>query len=163
MPANPNALSITLLAQFGNKGLPRGIRNNNPGNIEYNKANDWQGQFRPEDIPVAQRDSRFAQFQAPEYGIRAMIVVFRNYQKNYDLKSVSELIRRWAPPSENNTAAYASNVANAVGVPVSAAIDLKDQATAERFIKAVIAHETGVKQPYTDSQVCQGIRLATKV
>ncbi|ABP63642.1 endolysin [Burkholderia phage BcepGomr] len=163
MPANPNALSITLLAQFGNKGLPRGIRNNNPGNIEYNKANDWQGQFRPEDIPLNSRDPRFAQFQDPTYGIRAMIVIFRNYQKNYGLKSVKELIKRWAPPSENNTVAYATNVANAVGVPVSSEIDLKDQLTAERFIKAVIAHETGVKQPYSDSQVCAGIRMATNV
>ncbi|HFX8036006.1 TPA: hypothetical protein ACIF5E_004931, partial [Escherichia coli] len=42
----------------------RGIRNNNPGNLEYSKTNPWVGQTGD--------DGRFAKFETPEHGIRAL-------------------------------------------------------------------------------------------
>jgi len=40
----------------------RGLRNNNPGNIDYNSRNDWQGQLPPD--PVIEK--RFARFDTPK-------------------------------------------------------------------------------------------------
>ena len=47
-----------------NNNIPRGIRNNNPLNIERSKSK-WQG------LAEHQRDPRFAQFKSMTWGIRA--------------------------------------------------------------------------------------------
>ena len=54
--------------------LPRGLRNNNPGNIRRSKDN-WQG-LAPE-----QTDPDFFQFTAPEWGYRALIKTLQTYRK----------------------------------------------------------------------------------
>ena len=78
----------------------RGIRNNNPGNIEKSKNNKWQG------MAESQPDKRFITFTSPEWGIRAIARILINYKDKYDLDTVKKIISRWAPPSENNTGAY---------------------------------------------------------
>ncbi|AZF64569.1 structural protein P5, putative [Pseudomonas sp. LBUM920] len=47
----------------------RGVRNRNPGNIDYNPANQWQCQLKPD----PQIEKRFARFDTPENGIRALV------------------------------------------------------------------------------------------
>lgn len=70
--------------------LPRGMRNNNPGNIVI-AGNDWRGK-----VPVAQNtDKKFEQFETYQYGIRAMIVLLKNYIDRYGLKTLSSIITRW--------------------------------------------------------------------
>ena len=49
----------------------RGIRNNNPGNIDYNPRNDWAGQIGLE-LKVGNSTPRFARFDTAENGIRAL-------------------------------------------------------------------------------------------
>lgn len=89
-------------------GLPRGIRNNNPGNIEDGIA--WDG------LDVAgDTDPRFARFLTPEMGIRAMVKIFITYERAYGLKSVAQIITRWAPPVENDTQTYIDNVCKWTG------------------------------------------------
>lgn len=86
--------------------IPRGIRSNNPGNIDFNKANDWLGQL-PFDPLI---ESRFARFDKPENGIRALGKLLRNYRTKYGLDTVKGLINLWAPSNENDTAAYVAAV-----------------------------------------------------
>lgn len=76
----------------------RGIRNNNPGNIK--RGEPWFGLRR------TQTDPDFCQFTSDLWGIRAMIIVIRTYVRNYNLRYVKDIISRWAPTNENNTAAY---------------------------------------------------------
>lgn len=76
----------------------RGIRNNNPGNIK--RGEPWFGLRR------TQTDPDFCQFTSDVWGIRAMIIVIRTYVYNYNLRYVKDIISRWAPTNENNTAAY---------------------------------------------------------
>jgi len=124
----------------GNKKA-RGIRNNNPGNIRW--ADEWQGL-----VPTSQRtDKSFCQFIKPEYGIRAMIVVLRNYQSKYGLRTITGMIKRWAPPNENNTQAYINIVAQATSTGVNEPIDLTDSRKLFSLLKAIIQHENG-SQPY---------------
>lgn len=41
------------------KQLPRGLRNNNPGNIRYSDATDWQGE-----VPASKKqDNAFEEFE----------------------------------------------------------------------------------------------------
>ncbi|MGL5156229.1 MAG: hypothetical protein ACRC9G_08020, partial [Aeromonas veronii] len=89
------------------KQQPRGIRRNNPGNIEW--GSPWQGLAKPEDYPA----DRFAAFISPVWGIRAIAITLITYQdkrKANDgsrIDSVREVVERWAPSFENNTQAYA--------------------------------------------------------
>lgn len=83
--------------------LPRGVRSNNPGNIDYNPRNAWQGQLGLEQ-GVAK--PRFARFDTPENGIRALGKLLLTYQRKHGLKTVKAIISRWAPAVENDTAAY---------------------------------------------------------
>ena len=56
--------------------LPRGLRNNNPGNIRIN-GDLFQGEVRPS------KDKSFKQFTTLAYGYRAMFKILSNYFKNY--------------------------------------------------------------------------------
>ena len=89
---------------------PKGIRNNNPGNIKIGPSN-WQGK-----IPVSQNtDGVFEQFTSLQYGIRASLVLLQNYFVN-GYNTVRKIINRWAPGSENPTSRYIDFVANGLGV-----------------------------------------------
>lgn len=119
----------------------RGIRNNNPGNIRW--GDEWKGL-----VPQVQRtDKSFCQFISPEYGIRAMIIILRNYQSKYGLKTITGIVKRWAPPNENDTQAYIRNVAQATGTDADKPIDLTDSRKLIPLLQAIIKHENG-SQPY---------------
>lgn len=130
----------------------RGIRNNNPGNIDYNPRNQWQGQL-PHDVKT---EARFARFDTPLNGIRALAKLLLNYRKLHGLRTVESLIARWAPSTENDTKAYARTVAAAVGVPIQASIHL-DQATLEKLVTAIIHHENG-QQPFSAELIASAVR-----
>lgn len=133
--------------------LPRGIRNNNPGNIDRT-AEKWQGMADDQSS-----DSRFIVFVSPEWGIRAMAKILRNYGKKYGINSVDGIINRWAPPVENDTGSYVRQVAEALGVDKHERINLEDPAILVSLIKSIIKHENGI-QPYDDSQIAEGVRRA---
>lgn len=137
--------------------LPRGIRNHNPGNIEW--GDPWQGL-----IPVnARADKRFAQFESPAYGIRALARTLITYQDKYKIRTVHAAINRWAPPAENNTSAYVRAVRKAVG---GDQIDVHDYAYLKPMVEAIIRHENGqgpLHTPntwYDAATIDEGLRLA---
>lgn len=130
---------------------PRGIRNNNPGNIE--KGEPWQGLASDQSA-----DSRFAVFENPVWGIRALARVLKTYRERYGLTSITEIISRWAPAHENNTASYARAVAAEMGIdPYTYVTDSPE--TRLKLVKAIIRHENGV-QPYPDDLIKAGIDRA---
>ncbi|EOH8597983.1 structural protein [Salmonella enterica] len=132
---------------------PRGIRNNNPGNIRW--GDDWKGL-----VPKEQRtDKSFCQFTTPEYGIRAMIVILRNYQRKHGLNTVTGIIKRWAPSNENNTQAYIDSVSRSTGVMPDQYINTGDSRFMMRLLQAIIRHENGV-QPYSFDVFVRAVELA---
>ncbi|WP_104565832.1 structural protein P5 [Ralstonia mannitolilytica] len=140
---------------------PRGIRNNNPGNIRW--KDNWQGL-----IPNHQRtDPDFCQFSEPRYGIRAIACVLLNYRSKTGMPGVGgpgidtvrEVIARWAPPSENDTESYIASVAKSLAVHPNAHIDLTDPAVMRGMVSAIIRHENG-SQPYSAGLIDEGVRLA---
>ena len=131
---------------------PRGIRNNNPGNIIQSSI-PWQGKLaNPE-------DSRFEQFDTPLNGIRALCKLLISYEETHGLKTVRGIINRWAPPVENNTSAYVTAIAAAVGVGPDDVISTHGKETLARLCKAIIQHENG-QQPYSDELIAQAVRAA---
>lgn len=140
---------------------PRGIRNNNPGNIRW--GDNWKG-LVPED---KRTDRSFCQFIDVKYGIRAIARILLNYRNREGMKrvgnkgidTVREIISRWAPPNENNTEAYIQSVSNACGVGAEQPISLTDDKLMLAIVKAIIRHENGV-QPYSDEDLLAGIHMA---
>lgn len=131
--------------------LPRGIRNNNPGNIRKS-ATVWQG------MSADQTDPDFIRFTSPVYGIRAMARVLKTYRTKYQLYSVEDIIDRWAPPVENNTKSYIWSVASKLNVSPFAPLDDSEDQMVD-LIGALIHHENGM-QPYSVETIKEGIRLA---
>lgn len=129
--------------------LPRGFRNNNPLNIEYNPRNPWKGQTGIESA------GRFATFESMEHGVRAGAKLVQNYMRRYGLRTVYGIINRWAPSHENDTNAYAEHVAQKLGVSPYEPIQESD---IPELIYHMIKHENG---EYLDRQtVEQGARMA---
>lgn len=129
----------------------RGLRNNNPGNIEASNQNPWAGQ--------SGSDGRFAKFETPEHGIRALGRNLISYQ-NKGVDTVSEIINRWAPPSDNNdTAAYISSVCKQLGVKPDQQINAANPDTLKALCAAIINHENG-SQPYSERQITTGVNAA---
>jgi hypothetical protein len=83
---------------------PRGIRNNNPGNLIFTNIK-WNGKLPKEQ----NKDRRFEMFIAPEYGIRAMIKDLK-HDIEKGKNTVPTLISEYAPRFENNTSAYIQTV-----------------------------------------------------
>ncbi|MCA8887125.1 MAG: hypothetical protein KDA35_10875 [Hyphomonadaceae bacterium] len=138
----------------------RGLRNNNPGNIERNAANAWQGRMPPEHMTPAQAaEARFEVFSSPTWGIRALAVLLINYADRHGCDTVAKIITRWAPTHENDRAAYIAAVAQAVSVEPTAPIDPHTFAVLRPLVEAIITHENG-KQPYPPETIEEGLRLA---
>lgn len=131
------------------KKLPRGIRNNNPGNIRHGA--DWKG------LAEDQPDSDFCTFTAPRYGIRAMARILMNYQRIHNLQTVRQIINRWAPPSENKTDAYVDHVAKVLGVDPDQHISVQQHVA--DLVAVIIEHENGMN-PYDLEVILEGVGMA---
>ncbi|HGN9444691.1 TPA: hypothetical protein ACK0KV_003734 [Raoultella ornithinolytica] len=135
----------------GGKGDARGVRNNNPGNLEASSSNPWVGQTGS--------DGRFAKFETPEHGIRALGRNLISYQRQ-GIDTVSDIINRWAPPSDNNdTTAYIKAVCAQLGVTADQPLDASNPDTLQALCAAIIKHENG-SQPYSADQLSTGVSAA---
>ncbi|MCU1717325.1 structural protein P5 [Pseudomonas sp. 5P_3.1_Bac2] len=142
----------------------RGVRNNNPGNIDYNPRNAWQGQLG---LEVGVPSPRFARFDTPENGIRALGKLLINYSGKDGMPGVGgpgidtvrETITRWAPGNENNTEAYIAAVARRLGVKANDVIDIRNPATLELMVSSIIAHENA-GFAYPQAVLAEGLRRA---
>lgn len=133
-----------------NKKIPRGIRNNNPGNIRYN-GTAWKGLATP---PT---DGAFCIFTHTEFGLRALAKLLRNYNRYYGIRTIKSIINRFAPDTENNTTAYVQSVCKATGFADYQQLDLEVESVLLPLMKAIIKHENG-QQPYSDQQILESIK-----
>lgn len=141
------------------KKQPRGLRNNNPGNIEYNPKTKWQGLSNP---PV-EPEGRFARFKDPVYGIRAIARTLITYFDKHDCDTVMKVLSRWAPAVENDTKSYARAVAFDLGCGVNDPIDVHEYRVLRALVCGIIEHENGLqsyKEAYTDAQIDKALVLA---
>ena len=122
---------------MNNQKLPRGLRNNNPGNIRLG-GNRWIGEVRPS------QDTEFCQFRSMKHGYRALIRLLQNYRRKHGCQTIADMIHRWAPASENNTGAYIVDVCKQMQMPSSYVIDINDRDSMCALAAAISRHENGV-------------------
>lgn len=135
--------------------LPRGLRNNNPGNLrKIGKPPPWRG------LSEDQSDPDFLVFDAPLWGLRALGRTLHTYYDKYRLRSVRGMIARYAPPEDNNdTGAYVSAVAQALKVRPDAPVDLTTE-TLVALMRAIVRQENGVGDYYPIELYWEAARLA---
>ena len=115
---------------------PRGIRNNNPLNIR--KGNNWQGERHP------QTDKAFEEFVSIEMGLRAGFIIIRNYfKKRPAVNTITTIISRWAPPSENVTTAYIREVSRRSGIDPNEPLRFDEKNKMCRIVQAMCWVECG--------------------
>lgn len=128
--------------------ISRGLRNNNPGNIDRTSVK-WKG------MAAAQSDPRFITFTAPQWGIRAIArILLGDWREGQN--TIASLIHEWAPPIENDTDAYVVAVGKACRVDPYKPCDIP--ALLPKLIPAIIQHENG-SQPYPPELIQLGIDL----
>jgi hypothetical protein len=132
----------------------RGLRLNNPGNIEH--GSNWQG------LAADQPDPRFCKFVDMAHGLRAMAIILRDtYQGKLGLNNVHDIITRWAPPSDNDTAAYIASVAGRMGVGEYDGLNLYDADTLASLMAAMTRQEQGPAAALIANNLyAQGIALS---
>lgn len=126
---------------------PRGIRNNNPLNIE--KGDSWRG------LAAEQGDSRFAQFIDPRYGYRAGAIILRNYARR-GVTTLAQILGTWAPKEENDLRAYIDDVARRSGL---APFQVVKPWHYVALFAAMTWHENG-EQPYDLALIAEGVSWA---
>lgn len=126
------------LSYLGQSSLPRGLRNNNPGNLKISSSN-WQGK-----IPESQNtDGVFEQFKTFAYGVRAMIKLIRDtYMTKWNLRTIRQIVSKYAPTSENDTGSYVYSVSAKTGFGPDQQLGT-DKETLRRLVQAMAYHENG--------------------
>ncbi|EME2055566.1 lytic transglycosylase [Cronobacter sakazakii] len=126
---------------------PRGIRNNNPGNIE----------FRGQSGATLERPGgRFARFETAYDGLKALsrqlMRYFEGKTTGKPLQTLNDIISTWAPGNENNTGAYIAQLSKMMGVAPDAILNLKDPQVMSSLMNGIIHHENG-RNPYPSELV----------
>jgi len=113
-------------------GLPRNMRNNNPGNIEY-------GDFAREHRATGS-DGRFAIFPDMKTGQDAMASLLMSYAKG-GTNTIAGIVSKWSPAGDNgaaNTNAYIADVAKKTGIDPNKPLSMGELAAVQQ---AMSAHE----------------------
>ena len=127
------AVIITRMSTQTNTKVARGIRNNNPGNIRI--GINWLGRVVPG------KDLSFVEFKSMPYGVRALYIDLINKHKS-GLRTIRDIIYKYAPPTENLTNAYIASVAQSMKLGANTIF----APTAKNFTalaKAIVKHENG--------------------
>lgn len=131
-------------------GYPLGLRNNNPGNL-VDAGINWRG--------LIGTNGRFCVFENIAWGIRALATDIRT-DINQGQNTIAAIITEFAPPSENNTAAYIAAVVNYTGISAYKPLTA-DKNTLKRLIRGIMNVELGINYSalVTDQDINEGIDL----
>ena len=152
-----------------------GQRNNNPLNIRRVPGQKWKGEASPQPSPVGEgalpqggsgnvssplgevgrgATGPFVRFLSIPYGLRAAFCILRTYRNKYKAVCIEDIITRWAPPTENDTRKYISDVCKLTGFGGKERLTENDW---PRLVGAMARLESGMK--LTEEQIRQGFQL----
>jgi hypothetical protein len=152
-----------VLAFFGNKEaqeaidregaakpLPRGVRNRNPGNLNFAGQRGAHLEAGP--------NARFAAFDTLQEGIAALVRQLQLY-KARGIDTIREIVTTYAPAKDgNNVSAYITELMRATGKNMDDHLDLQNQELLVRLIQGITKHEGN--GTLTPDQIMGGVRLS---
>lgn len=127
-----------------------GLRNHNPVNLRA--ASNETGKV------YAGKSGSFSRFGSDKDGLAAAARQLFLYGDN-GKHTVNDVIKTFAPSSENNVSAYVSDVSRDSGLKPGENIDLHSPDVLKRLLPAMIKHEQGT-QPFSRSEIDTGINDA---
>jgi hypothetical protein len=149
-PARPAASSPAAASPVAAQpNQPRGIRNFNPGNLNFANQSGATLEAGP--------GGRFAVFRTMEEGIKALAQQLQRYGSR-GVDTIRSIISKFAPPNENNTKAYIDSVVKKLGVGAEEHLNLKDPAVLKALISAITTVEVGAGK-IKESQISAGLAL----
>ncbi|UAN57991.1 lytic transglycosylase [Serratia sp. JSRIV004] len=130
---------------------PRGIRNNNPGNLNF--VGQSGATLETHATP------RFARFESAFEGFTALGKQIKAYYTGTSkaagyqkLQSVEDIISRFAPPKENNTQKYIDKLSKMMGVGRGETLNIHDPQVLAMLMNGITQIENG-KNPYAPEMV----------
>jgi len=99
----------------------------------------WNGELKPTKDP----SGRLCMFDTVLNGIRAGAINLLSYYLQDGCETVSEIVTRYAPPIENDTAAYIQFMAEYVGVDPNEQIVLTASDFLNKWVAGQIHYEQG--------------------
>lgn len=134
------------------KDAPRGIRNNNPGNLNF------AGQSGA--TKEGGENGRFAVFDSMRDGIAALHRQIKLYVGR-GVDTVEKIVNKYAPAEDNNNvSAYIKQLTGATGMRPDEKIDTDNQETVFNLIRGIINHENG-KGYVSDQDILGGIQVGS--
>ncbi len=145
---------------------PRSIRNNNPGNIKFERANRWKGKI-PEALNTEKKveygpkkgQPVFEQFEDIKWGARAHLHLLKNaYMKRRGLNTIRGIITIWSPPFDTefninqDTDSYIRFVSEAMGVPEDAKLS-NSKSILTNLAYHMARHEAGPENPIARKKI----------
>ncbi|WP_205954256.1 hypothetical protein [Pantoea stewartii] len=131
---------------------PRGIRNNNPGNLNY------AGQAGA--TKEGGENGRFAVFSSMRDGISALHRQIQLYLQR-GVNTIESIVNKYAPSSDgNNVQAYIQQLVGATGKGANETLSGDDQGTVFKLIRGIINHENG-KGYVSDQDILGGIQVGS--
>jgi hypothetical protein len=124
------------------------MRNCNPLNIRRVAGTRWKGQS------AEQNDPQFVQFESMEWGVRAALKIFETYANKYKAVCIEDIITRWAPPTENDTRKYISDLCRLTGFGGKERLTENDW---PKLVKAMARIECGAV--LSEDVILKGFRL----
>lgn len=116
---------------LGREDLSRGYRNNNPVNIRIGSSK-WAGKIYPS------ADKEFEQFRDLVHGYRAALVLLRGSGYiNKGINTIRQIITKFAPKNENNTAGYIQRVSSLTGIDPDTVISRNDRDSLCKIVYAM--------------------------
>lgn len=137
-------------------GVPRGVRNNNPGNIIRNGI-AWNGLLTQAQVQNNgwEWDPVFCQFDTADNGLRALAKILMTYAAK-GIDTIQGLISTF---SATNQQAYVTNVSAALQVDPGKVINVTQNIYP--IMAAIIQQENG-EQPYTTDTLIDAISAASQ-
>lgn len=133
-------------------GLPRGVRNNNPGNLNY------AGQAGA--TKESGENGRFAVFESMRDGISALYKQIQLYFSR-GVNTIESVVNKYAPADDNNNVqAYIKQLVGATGKQADEKLSGEDTETVFKLIRGIINHENG-KGYVSDQDILSGIQVGS--
>lgn len=135
---------------YGTK--PRGIRNNNPGNLNF------AGQAGA--TKEGGEGGRFAVFESMRDGIAALYKQIQLYFSR-GVNTIESVVNKYAPADDNNNVqAYIKQLVGATGKQADEKLSGEDTETVFKLIRGIINHENG-KGYVSDQDILSGIQVGS--
>lgn len=109
-------------------------RTNNPGNLVYGPFAKKHGAIGS----ITASGHKFAVFPSMEAGKKAMQALLLGKYRN---KSIAGMLKKYAPPSTNDTQSYINAVSKESGIPSSTVISRLSPSQFDNLVKAMVHHE----------------------